>query len=151
AAAKMFPSLRIVKTHQNVGFLRNCNNAASQARGRHILLLNNDTVVLPGWLEALYHTIEADPSIAIVGSKLLYPDGNIQEAGGGLLASGDGVSVGRWLRVGDHDIPVNRDEPVFNIERETDYITGASILVRRTFWQSVGGFDERYQNAYCED
>ena len=150
-AAETFPGLRVVKAPQNAGFLRNCNNAASHARGRHILLLNNDTIVLPGWLTALYHTIEADHSIAIAGSKLLYPDGYIQEAGGGLLANGDGVSIGRWLFDGDKNFPVHRDEPVFNIERETDYISGASILIRRAFWQSVGGFDERYQNAYCED
>ena len=150
-AAETFPGLRVVKAPQNAGFLRNCNNAASHARGRHILLLNNDTIVLPGWLTALYHTIEADHSIAIAGSKLLYPDGYIQEAGGGLLANGDGVSIGRWLFDGDKNFPVHRDEPVFNIERETDYISGASILIRRAFWQSVGGFDERYQNGYCED
>jgi glycosyltransferase involved in cell wall biosynthesis len=85
-AADAFPGLRVVKTPTNTGFLGNCNHAAGYARGRHILLLNNDTVVLPGWLEALYRTIETDDSAAIVGSKLLYPDGYIQEAGGGLFA-----------------------------------------------------------------
>ena len=44
-----------------------------------------------------------------------------------------------------------RDTPVFNIEREVDYVSGASILVRKAFWDRVGGFDERYNNAYCED
>jgi GT2 family glycosyltransferase/glycosyltransferase involved in cell wall biosynthesis/uncharacterized coiled-coil protein SlyX len=150
-AAQMFPGLRIVKTPENLGFLRNCNNAAEQARGRHILLLNNDTVVLPGWLESLYRTMEEDSSIAIVGSKLLYPDGYIQDAGGGLLSNADGVSIGRWLWVGEQNFPVQRHEPIFNIRRETDYISGASMLVRRSFWNSVGGFDERYGNAYCED
>jgi FkbM family methyltransferase len=150
-AADIFPGLRVARTPKNVGFLRNCNNAGKQARGRHILLLNNDTVVLPGWLEALYRTIQQDPSIAIVGSKLLYPDGYIQEAGGGLLSNADGVSIGRWLWVGERNFPVRRREPLFNIERETDYISGASILVRKSFWDSIGGFDERYQNAYCED
>ena len=150
-AAHVFPGLRVVKTPRNLGFLRNCNNAAKQARGRHILLLNNDTVVLPGWLESLYRTMEQDPSIAIVGSKLLYPDEHIQEAGGGLLSNADGVSVGRWLWAGERNFPVRRREPIFNIRRETDYISGASILVRKSFWDSVGGFDERYKNAYCED
>ena len=150
-AAELFPGLRVVKAPKNLGFLRNCNNAAKQARGRHILLLNNDTIVLPGWLENLYRTMEEDSSIAIVGSKLLYPDEHIQEAGGGLLSSAEGVSVGRWLWVGERNFPVLRREPIFNIRRETDYISGASILVRKTFWDSVGGFDERYKNAYCED
>lgn len=151
-AAEVFPGLRVVKTPENLGFLRNCNNAAKHARGRYILLLNNDTVVLPGWLESLYSTMELDPSIAIVGSKLLYPDLHIQEAGGGLLSNADGVSIGRWLWKGEHHYyPVGRHEPIFNIRRETDYISGASILVRKSFWEIAGGFDERYQNAYCED
>lgn len=150
-AAEIFPGLRIVKTSKNLGFLRNCNNAAKQARGRYILLLNNDTIVLPGWLESLHCTMEQDPSIAIVGSKLLYPDDHIQEAGGGLLSNADGVSIGRWSWVGERNLPVRRREPIFNIRRESDYISGASILVRKSFWDSVGGFDERYRNAYCED
>lgn len=150
-AAEIFPGLRVVRTPKNLGFLRNCNNAAKQARGRHILMLNNDTVVLPGWLESLYHTMEQDLSIVIVGSKLLYPDEHIQEAGGGLLSNADGVSIGRWLWVGEQNYPVRRREPIFNIRRETDYISGASILVRKSFWDAVNGFDERYQNAYCED
>jgi len=150
-ASEFFPGLRVVKTPKNMGFLRNCNNAAQHARGRYLLLLNNDTVVLPGWLDSLYRTIEEDSSIAIAGSKLLYPDEHIQEAGGGLLSDADGVSVGRWRWVGEQNFPVRRHDPLFNIRRETDYISGASILVRKSFWDSVGGFDERYKNAYCED
>lgn len=150
-ASEFFPGLRVVKTPKNMGFLRNCNNAAQHARGRYLLLLNNDTVVLPGWLDRLYRTIEEDSSIAIAGSKLLYPDEHIQEAGGGLLSDADGVSVGRWRWVGEQNFPVRRHDPLFNIRRETDYISGASILVRKSFWDSVGGFDERYKNAYCED
>lgn len=141
-AAELFPGLRIVKTPKNLGFLRNCNNAATQARGRHILLLNNDTIVLPGWLESLYRTIESDSSIAIAGSKLLYPDGLIQEAGAALFSDGTAVNVGRGF---------GRFAEVFNLRREVDYISGASILIRKSFWDSVGGFDERYKIAYCED
>lgn len=150
-AQELVPGLRIARTPQNMGFLRNCNHAAKLARGRHILLLNNDTVVLPGWLDAMHRTLEGDDSIAIVGSKLLYPNGRIQEAGGGMLANADGVSIGRWLYRQGLPMPVPRDEPVFNFERETDYLTGASILIRGSFWRATGGFDERFGNAYCED
>jgi GT2 family glycosyltransferase len=141
-AAQIFPGLRIARTSSNMGFLRNCNNAAKHARGHYLLLLNNDTVVLPGWLEALFRTIEADPSAAIVGSKLLYPDGVIQEAGGVLFSDGSGMNAGRGAQ---------RDDPQVNLAREVDYISGASILIRASFWSAVGGFDERYKNAYCED
>lgn len=141
-AAEIFPGLRIARTPVNLGFLRNCNHAATQARGRYILLLNNDTIVLPGWLKALYRAMEADPRMAIAGSKLLYPDGLVQEAGAALFRSGAVVNFGRGLA---------RDAPIVGIAREADYVSGASILIRTDFWQKVGGFDERYKNAYCED
>ncbi len=141
-AAQIFPGLRVVKSPTNLGFLRNCNNAAAQARGHYVLLLNNDTIVLPGWLKTLYQAMEANPEIAIAGSKLLYPDGKVQEAGAALFQDGSAINIGRGLE---------RDAPIVNIAREVDYISGASILIRSDFWKSVGGFDERYKNAYCED
>src|SRR5262249_14234006 len=141
-AAQLYGGLKVVRTDKNVGFLRNCNNAARHARGRHILFLNNDTVVLPGWLAHLYRTMEDDDSAAIAGSKLLYPDGLIQEAGAVLFNNGAAHNVGRGYA---------RHTPVFNIKREPDYISGTSIWVRRSFWDAVGGFDERYKDAYCED
>jgi GT2 family glycosyltransferase/glycosyltransferase involved in cell wall biosynthesis len=141
-AAELYPGLRVVKTPRNLGFLRNCNNAAQYARGQYLVFLNNDTIVLPGWLSSLYRTLEREPELAIAGSKLLYPDGSIQEAGAVLFSDGTAHNVGRGY---------SRDTPIFNIEREADYISAASILVRKTFWDQVGGFDERYRNAYCED
>ncbi len=141
-AAELYPGLKVIKTPQNVGFLRNCNHAAKYARGKHILLLNNDTVVLPGWLTALYQLIEEDESAAIVGSKLLYPDATIQEAGAVLWNDGTASNCGRYLE---------RDTSQYMRMREVDYVSGASFLIRKSFWESVGGFDERYKNAYCED
>ena len=141
-AAELFPGLRIARTPGNLGFLRNCNHAARSARGRYLLLLNNDTVVLPGWLDALFRSMEGDPTIGIGGSKLLYPDLVIQEAGGAIFRDGSARNVGRGQE---------RDNPLFNAARDVDYISGASILVRADFWKDVGGFDERFKIAYCED
>ena len=141
-AARYFPGLRIVRTPKNLGFLRNCNNAAKHARGRHILLLNNDTVVLPGWLEASFRLAEGDASAAMVGSKLLYPDGTIQEAGAVLWNDATACNCGRYLP---------RDTALYQHVREVDYVSGSSFLIRKSFWEDVGGFDERYKNAYCED
>lgn len=141
-AATHFPGLIIARTQTNQGFLRNCNHAARLARGHYILLLNNDTIVLPDWLQSLVQTMEDNADVAIAGSKMLYPDGIIQEAGGHLFGDGTGFNAGR----GQH-----RHAPLFNIPREVDYISGCSILIRKAFWDRVGGFDERYKNAYCED
>ncbi|MDH6592543.1 GT2 family glycosyltransferase/glycosyltransferase involved in cell wall biosynthesis [Variovorax sp. TBS-050B] len=151
SAETRIPGLRVVRTPRNLGFLKNCNHAATHARGKYILLLNNDAVVLPGWLDGLHDTLESDASIAIAGSKLLNQDGSLQEAGGGLLSDASGVSIGRWLRTADGWRRGARDEAVFNFQRETDYVTGASLIVRTSFWRAVGGFDESFEIAYCED
>ena len=59
-----------------------CGGAAGVARGRYILFLNNDTAVCPDWLAPLVDTIASDDSVGIVGPKLLFEDGRLQEAGG---------------------------------------------------------------------
>jgi GT2 family glycosyltransferase len=150
-ALDYFQGIKVIRNKKNLGFLRNCNNSVAHAKGEYILLLNNDTLVLPGWLENLFESAKKDTQAVIVGSKFIYPDGSIQEAGGGLLSSGSGVSLGRWTYQNGNNYPVFRDEAFFNHPREVDYISGASILINKNFWVEVGGFDERYKHGYFED
>ncbi|MDE2356173.1 MAG: glycosyltransferase, partial [Alphaproteobacteria bacterium] len=86
ATASLIPTLggvvRYLRQPQNLGFLRNCNVAAETARGAHVVLLNNDTLVLPAWLDRLLAPFEAFPSVGLTGSKLINWDGTLQEAGG---------------------------------------------------------------------
>src|SRR5262249_46266043 len=77
----MLPRVRVVRHTKNLGFMANCNAAAQLARGAFIVLLNNDTIALPNWLDELIAPMQADPSVGVVGSKLLYPNGRLQEAG----------------------------------------------------------------------
>lgn len=137
------PRVRVIHNPQNLGFLRNCNEAASHARGRHIVLLNNDTIVLPGWLDGLVDTLEANPDIGLVGSKLIFPDARVQEVGGIVWQDGSAWNYGRGQ---------NPMEPYLSFMRDCDYCSGASIGVRRADWEALGGFDaQTYENAYYED
>ncbi len=131
-----------VRNEVNLNFLRNCNRASEYAKGKYILLLNNDTLVREGWLQSLFDLIESDPTIGLVGSKFIYPDGTLQEAGGMVFPDGTGKNYGR----GD-----DPSKPQYNFVRDVDYISGASIMLPRALWEDLGRFDERYTPAYFED
>ena len=139
---KFVTGLVIARNESNQGFLKNCNNAAKKARGEYIFFLNNDTTVQKDWLPPLIRLLESDKSIGMVGSKLIYPDGRLQEAGGIIWSDGSGWNYGRC------DDP---NKPEYNYVRDVDYISGAAIMLSRKLWEDIGGFDERYAPAYCED
>jgi GT2 family glycosyltransferase len=134
--------LRYVRNEQNLGFLKNCNRAAAIARGKYIMFLNNDVIVMPHWLDSIIETFLNFPDTGLVGSKLLYPDGTLQEAGGIIWNDGTGQNYGR------KDDP---QKPEYNYMREVDYCSGASIVISRSLWEQLGGFDELFAPAYYED
>ena len=140
--SKYVNGIKIVRNKKNYGFLKNCNNASNYANGKYILFLNNDTKVTENWLNSLVELIESDKSIGMVGSKLVYPDGRLQEAGGIIFNDGSGCNYGKF------DDP---SKPEYNYVRDVDYISGASIMISKELWEKIGRFDERYAPAYCED
>ena len=139
---KVVQGIRIIHNERNLHFLLNCNNAAQQARGEYILFLNNDTQVQENWLSALIELMEQDASIGMVGSKLVYPDGYLQEAGGILWKDASAWNYGNRQNPKDSE---------FNYVHEADYISGAAIMIRTDLWKKIGGFDTRFVPAYCED
>lgn len=134
--------ITVVRNNPNLGFLKNCNNAANSARGDYIVLLNNDTNVQPGWLTSLYSTITRDANVGMVGPKLLFEDGVLQEAGGIIWNDASGWNYGRGQ---------NPSLPEYNYVKEVDYISGACVMFRKTIWMELGGFDEFFCPAYYED
>ncbi|HUL41008.1 MAG TPA: glycoside hydrolase family 99-like domain-containing protein, partial [Burkholderiales bacterium] len=131
-----------VRNSKNLGFLRNCNNAAKSARGRYLLFLNNDVQVTDGWLSALVRAMQECPNAAAVGPKILFPDGSLQEAGAFVDRDGHAHLIGCF------DDPTL---PRFNYRREVDYCSGACLLVERSRFGEVGGFSDELAPAYCED
>jgi GT2 family glycosyltransferase len=130
----------LVARERNGGFAVACNDGA-RAAGEvdHLVFLNNDTVPIPGWLDALVEAAEVHGDAAAFGSRMLYPDGTIQHAG---------VAIGqdRWPHhlytgfPGEHPAVV-RAKPVIAA-------TAASLLVRRQTFEQLGGFDTAYLNGY---
>jgi GT2 family glycosyltransferase len=134
--------IRALRNVQNLGFIGSCNAGAAIAQGEYVLFLNNDTVVTAGWLDALVRCIEQAPQAGLVGAKLVYPDGRLQEAGGIVFDDASGWNYGRF------DEP---DDPRYSFRREVDYCSGAAILLRRDLFARLGMFDTRYAPAYYED
>lgn len=132
--------LRAVCNNGNAGFGAACNQAAALARGEHLLLLNNDTIPEPGWLETLVTALD-DPGVGIVGSRLLYPDRTIQHAG--IAFAPNGLPFHAHRGVGEHDPAVLEDADVAAV-------TGACLLIRGETWRDLGGFDDLFF-FYVED
>ncbi len=132
----------ILCLRENSGFISACNAGAQRARGKYLLFLNNDTLVLPHALTALLELIERWPGAELVGPKLIYQDGSLQEAGGILWQDGSAWNYGR----GD-----DTNRPEYNYVREVDYLSGACLMLRRELFHELGGFDPAYAPAYYED
>jgi len=134
--------LRVISNQINQGFIRSCNNGAAVAHGEYLCFLNNDTEVCAEWLDELIRTFDDFPGVGLAGSRLVYPDGKLQEAGGIIWRDGSAWNFGRGSDPCD---------PMFNYVREADYISGASILIQKKLFDEFGGFDELYLPAYGED
>jgi GT2 family glycosyltransferase/glycosyltransferase involved in cell wall biosynthesis len=131
-----------LRNETNSGFIASCNRGAQAARGKYLVFLNNDTVVKLGWLTALLDTFTEQRRAGVVGSKLVYPDGRLQEAGGIIWQDASGWNYGKF------DDP---QKPEYNYLRDVDYCSAAALMIPKVLFESVGRFDSRYGPAYYED
>ena len=141
-ALKTIRGVRVLRNSSNQGFLLSSNKGAAEARGEFLLFLNNDTEVGAEWLERMLAVFDERSDAGLVGAKLIYPDGTLQEAGAIIWRDASGMNYGK------HD---HADKPEYNYLREVDYCSGACILIRKRLFNQLGGFDTRFAPAYYED
>jgi GT2 family glycosyltransferase len=135
--------VEFARSSVNLGIAGSANRGRSLARGEFLLLLHDDAEVLPGWMEALVDTADAYPETGAVGSRILNPDGSLQHAGAIVWASAQ--TSQRW---GAAPPP---PPSAFERPHAADTCVSASLLVRASAWDAVGGPDENFYPSYFVD
>lgn len=147
--AKEHPDIRLIKSKDNLGFARANNEAAKVATGEYLLLLNPDTLLIDDAIGSIVSFAEQNPKAGIWGGRTLYPDNSLNPTSCWRSMSLRSIvfqmigltsmlpkseffnreSYGRWQR---------------DRVRSVDIVTGCFLLIRRDFWERLGGFDPRY-------
>lgn len=134
--------VQVIDSPINLGFSGGYNLGASKATGDYIVLLNDDTVVLPNWLEPMIADVERLDNVGAVGSCNLSFEDTIEEAGSVVFSNGSTMGVGR-------DLPADALE--WDFVRDVDYLSASSMLLPRAAWEAVEGLNIRFHPAYHED
>lgn len=134
--------VNLINQPTNQGFIYACNQGAAAAQGKYLYFLNNDTEIKPNSITSLMQVLEEDQEVGAVGSKLVYPQGSLQEAGGIIWQDGSGWNYGRQE---------NPYAPEYNYLRPVDYCSGASLMVRTEVFDRLDGFERDFAPAYYED
>ena len=132
--------IRVITNHANLGFAKACNQGAAVAKGKYLVYLNNDTIPQLGWLSPLVEEVESYENVAVVGSKLLYPDNTIQHAG---VVFSRNLGTPYHIFQGAHE-----SLPAVNARKEFQAVTAACMLVRKEIFEKVGAFDEDFVNGF---
>jgi GT2 family glycosyltransferase len=132
-----FPQARLLPQAVNLGFAGGVNAGIDAAQGDVLILLNQDCIVEPGWMNALKQALHTYPQYGILGCKIYRADGSLDHAGAAIRrpdAMGIHLTENDWDGV-----------------RQEEYVTGAALALRRSTWETTGRFDEGFYPAYFED
>jgi GT2 family glycosyltransferase/glycosyltransferase involved in cell wall biosynthesis len=134
--------VRYRRNQENLGYLRNANAGAAEARGTFLCLMNNDVIVQPGWLDAMVSVLRENEDVGLVGPKYVSAKGKVVEFGGAIFSDGTAVQLGNGTPV---------DDPSFSYLNDVHYCSMACVVLRTQLFGDLNGYDERYIPAYYED
>lgn len=150
--AKDFPNvIKVIRHMKNMGFPATVNDGVKEGNSKYILILNSDVYLMAGALEVLKIQLDANSDIAITAPVLSFfpdspdparPAGKVQHAGIVFDINGQPYHIfNGW----------SREHPFINVVRDVNAVTGACMLVRRSLFEEVGGFDPLYEKGTFED
>lgn len=134
----------LIENDENTGFGPACNAGAAAARGRLLLFLNPDVDLMPGAMDAMAAAFRDHADAGIVGARLVFPGGYLQESGAGFR---DDAGLTHPHGRGDPD-PL---APEHAATRDVGYVSGAVLMIERALFEQLGGFDPLFAPAYYED
>jgi len=134
--------LKPILSSKNEVFVLPNNRVMEMTPDNDVVLLNNDTQVTEGWLMGLYRAAYSSDTVGIAGSKLLFPDGRLQEFGSELYADGTGRNLGKF------EDPAKE---AFQQMQTCGYVSGCSMYIKRSTIEKIGTFDEQFHPCYYED
>lgn len=138
-----YPAIRIIQNDKNYGFTGGYNRVLSQVNADYYILLNSDVEVTPGWIEPVISLMESDEQIAAAAPKLLSfaQKDQFEHAGaaGGFIDSfGYPFCRGRMFYELEHDLGQ------YEQSGEVFWASGASLFIKKKYWDEAGGFDEHF-------
>jgi N-acetylglucosaminyl-diphospho-decaprenol L-rhamnosyltransferase len=151
-AAERFDGVRVIRSAANAGFAAGNNVGIRASSGTNLLLLNSDTVVQAGAIDAMLRRLQREPDVAVIGPRLVDGSGRAELSFGPMITPVNEWRQAQmvWGLASNNPAVVARVEAMTRQERRPDWVTGACLLVRRADAEAVGLLDERFF-MYTED
>lgn len=132
----------VIKSAENLGFIKAVNAASKHAHGHFVLLLNNDATILSGSIRDAVDIFRTEENVGAVGARIKLATGHVQEAGSIIFS--DGTTDG-YLRNKRHDHFSGM------YMRDVDFCSGVFLMLKRQQFAAMGGLDEVFSPAYYEE